>query len=166
MHSVLFCEPYSTVELPEYEGNRVMLTDTMYNTVLDGPSQILDNESTEANAYVFGELFPLYQYVELAAHGNDGAQTGFVDVDHFNAVAAQNVMDIVLEEYGDEGLSWRSRDALLRVRSRLPHVLFIGETVGGDVGAVLYGHRNAAGDIDSLIIDNNYFFNHQDDDSE
>jgi hypothetical protein len=38
------------------------------------------------------------------------------------------------------------------------NIVFLGETNMGDVGANVFTHRNARGEIDSLIIDSWYFF--------
>ena len=161
MHNILFTEPYSQDTVPTYVDFQV--TDKMYQQLLQEP-KAFNNPDQDANAYVFGPLFPLESYRFISNHANDGAQTGFIDVDLFDKNIAKDIMDLVLEEYEKEhdDLSWRSRAALLRVRERAPFVLFIGETVGGDVGAELYAHFDERGNIDSLIIDNHFFFSFED----
>jgi hypothetical protein len=53
---------------------------------------------------------------------------------------------------------WDSPANIPILREKLPRVLFLGETVGGDVGATVYIHITD-NMVDSLIINNNYCFN-------
>jgi hypothetical protein len=169
-YSILFCEPYSvddtSIKMLKRKSSRGMFTGVkfevgpaFYATLLRKPKSI---KRGNGNAYIFGRRFPLSQYAFVGNHGNDGAQTGFIDLDLF--ANGDKVLDVVLGEFTPRtksrrgsGISWDDRAALRRVRARLPHILFIGETVGGDVGASLYAHRTH-GKIDGLIIDNNLLF--------
>jgi hypothetical protein len=166
-HSILFCEPYSQTsakalkrkKLSWLTGVKFEVGPAFYATLLRKPKSI---RREGGNAYIFGPRFPLSQYAYVGKHGNDGAQTGFIDLDLF--ANGEQVLDVVLQEYMPKtksrrgpGLAWDDRAALRRVRAQLPHILFIGETVGGDVGASLYAHRTH-GKIDGLIIDNGLLF--------
>jgi hypothetical protein len=142
-----------------FTGVKFEVGPAFYGALLRKPKSI---KRGDGNAYIFGRRFPLSQYTFVGDHGNDGAQTGFIDLDLF--ANGDKVLDVVLEEFAPKtksrrgpGISWDDRAALRRVRARLPHILFIGETVGGDVGASLYAHRTH-GKIDGLIIDNDLLF--------
>ncbi len=161
-HQILFCEPYTLTSIRQLKnktrsalyGPIFTVTDAFYETLLRKPKSI---KRRNGNAYIFGRRFPLDQYSHVGNHGNDGAQTGFVDLDLY--ANGDEVLEIVLEAYEAKRgmISWDNRSALRKVRAQLPHILFIGETVGGDVGADLYAHRTH-GKIDGLIIDNNLLF--------
>lgn len=120
--------------------------------------KILRNK--EGNAYVFGPLFrrrPAYQF--MGHHYNDGAQTGIVRMD-----TNVNLQNITNEATWDRVIhmtvKWEDPRVLRMVRRELSkNVVFLGETDGGDGGADVYIHRNRlTGEIDSIIIDNEYFF--------
>lgn len=118
-------------------------------------------KSNIGNAYRFGPRYKLHKYKFLLGHGNDGAQTGFVDVTGATTKELNNLSnsDVWEEATGGFRFSWDAKDVLKKVQVVLPRVVFVGETVGGDVGANLYVHaRSKDGVIDSLIIDNEYFF--------
>lgn len=167
-HRLLFCEPYCVRDRKAMQhGVRLTISDKFYPTLLRAPRSLHVRRSTFdiGNAYVFGRRFPLDSYERLGDCGNDGGQIGFIDLDLFDAHAAKSVSETVLTEYGfnkpiklsSKPLPWENRAALRRVRKQIPHILFMGDTDGGDVGAALYAHRTA-GAIDSLIIDNEYYF--------
>lgn len=166
-HRLLFCEPYSAS--PDagnprrrglFRGVELLVQDGLYRAILRAPKKYRRKEGLDVgNAYVFGPRFPLPSYERLGDHGNDGAQTGFIDLDAFDPAAQQKVFEETIRAFTDGRrlLNWDDRPALRRLRAVIPHVVFIGETAGGDVGAELYAHKSR-GAVDSLIIDNNYFF--------
>ena len=53
--------------------------------------------------------------------------------------------------------TWEDRDLLARVQKECPYVLFLGNVLCVDESTYLYAHRDAAGVVDSLIVDNDYF---------
>lgn len=168
-YHILFCEPYSVDDAKQlkknlkkknaawFTGVKFDVDPAFYAVLLRKPKSI---KRANGNAYIFGRRFPLSQYTFVGDHGNDGAQTGFIDLDLF--ANGDKVLDVVLEAFGPKRrrgpeIVWDDRAALRRIRAQLPHILFLGETVGGDVGASLYAHRTH-GKIDGLIIDNNLLF--------
>lgn len=167
-HKILFCEPYVVRARSGLRGGvRFAVSDKFYPALLRAPRSLHTRRSTFdiGNAYIFGKRFPLDSYKLVGSCGNDGGQIGFIDLDEFDTKVASSVSDVVLEEYGMNKVGrlgikatpWENRPALRRVRKIIPHILFMGDTDGGDVGADLYAHWTA-GKIDGLIIDNEYFF--------
>ena len=54
---------------------------------------------------------------------------------------------------------WEEPRVLRLVQKELSkNVVFLGETDFGDFGADVYIHRDGSGKVDSVIIDNDYFF--------
>ena len=115
-----------------------------------------DDNNGAGNAYVFGPKFPKDTYRYEGNHYNDGGGTGIV------------IDDGGLNEY-DSGLwgkyfNQEPRNATEKQMTNLARkvvsdkIVFMGHTNMGDVGANVFTHRNARGEIDSLIIDSWYFF--------
>lgn len=97
--------------------------------------------TTETNAYVLGPLFPLQSYVKVGEHLNDAGETGM-----FHVPRGQT----------PDSILHRIQNGDFEIRRK--HVVFVGETKGGDVGARVYVHQNSNQHVNSIIIDNNYFF--------
>jgi hypothetical protein len=106
------------------------------------------------NAYVFGPMFPLSEYKLIRSHWNDAAQTGLVDARTYTDADANLLADIQtkLDEYDYDNPTLQKE-----VKARIPSLLWLGVTDGGDAGAKLYAHY-AADHIDGLIVDNEYLF--------
>ena len=115
------------------------------------------------NAYVFGRKYPAADYEHVTRISNDGAQVGFVLYDAFMADPDSSAMnELILREWEERSTRgqmcrWDNRELNKAVRAIYPYVLFVGDTLGGDVGADLYVHR-ASGAVDSVMVDNAYFF--------
>jgi len=172
-----FCEPYTTEEISKNGFFSMMFTvdKNMYNTLLKTPRMYYGKRNEDkGNAYIFGRVYKPHEYVKIGTMGNDGAQVGFVDVDLMKRADPQmmkEISELVLEEYfGKNGQMkmkhWSDRKAFARVHKKFPHILFLGDTVGGDVGADLYAHYDKHKRIDSLLIENDYFFPVADNDDE
>jgi hypothetical protein len=155
MHHLLFCEPYTLSTRELRTGLQFAVVDSFYSALLRAPKRYRPGKRRRGNAYLFGPLHRLESYEYLGSHGNDGSQTGFIDLDLFEP--GHDVRGVIREVYRAKRYDWNDRVALRQVRAAVPCVLFIGETVGGDVGAQLHAHYTR-GQIDSLIIDNDYFF--------
>ena len=166
LYSIGFCEPYTTDSLRPRQ-TIFTVDESMYKKLLNPPRYYNGRPGQYiGNAFIFGHKYKPDQYRKIGSTGNDGAQVGFVDVKLLNQVDKKlDIGEIVLQEYEKEKgwENWKSRAAFARVRKQLPHILFIGETEGGDVGADLYAHYDKNTVIDSLLIDNDYFFRAQDD---
>jgi hypothetical protein len=122
----------------------------------------------DCNAYVFGPLFPLAEYTFVSSHHNDIAQTGLVNGNALSSKGISKDEDDAIDKM-IKGWFLRRPPTLtiqeLREIRRITSgaIIFIGKTVGGDVGASLYAHRSSAGLVDSIVIDNNYFFSRRQD---
>ncbi|ARA72103.1 hypothetical protein BNJ_00280 [Kaumoebavirus] len=176
MHHLLHCEPATYSKGSLNTDTPLTVDDVMYKKILRGPKIYRTGQAE--NAYVFGKKFPLHTYVAAGGHFNDVAQTGFLDLDLIQNLPegtpmksfgktkkkqketeVPDIYEIMKSIYYRKGKfpGYDSREALAALRKVAPYVIFIGETDGGDVGADLYIHRS--GDtIDSIIIDNRYFF--------
>ena len=156
--SILHCEPYTWSR-----GNcfvnyveHLPVTSKLYDAIKRKP---IIRRSDRGNGYRFGPRLPLSSYKKVSEHGDDGAQTGLIDPTMFRGDDKMIIGNIYRKYHYD----WEDRKALKKVQKVYPGILFIGETDGGDVGASLYAHKNKKGVIDSLIIDNEYFFPTSDD---
>lgn len=158
-HTLLFCEPVTLREIRGNPGVKFIVDDALYPVLLRAPKAFHVRRSVldVGNAYRFGPRRPLSEYRFVGYHGNDAAQTGFIDLDLFTAQAQAELPQLARDKYRSKRFDWADRSALKAVRARVPHVLWLGETVGGDVGASLWAHRSK-NRLDSIIVDNNYFF--------
>lgn len=119
-------------------------------------------KSNIGNAYIFGN-FAKDDWIYVGEHVNDAAQTGIIlsmvpkkfyfpkqDVDKINKSKSWNTI------YEKVSYKWGDRKSLISTQTQIsPQILFLGETVGGDIGAKVYIHITNK-KIDGLIIDNNY----------
>ncbi len=169
-HHILFCEPYSVdIKLPvSSSGSKFTVSDALYKTMRKAPKKYIRAGVSGGNAYVFGKKYPLSTYKLIGSHGNDGAQTGFIDLDilkefkrHNSKHAPKvNISECFLNAFKKPSgsyKSWDDRASLKKVQKELPYIIFLGDTFGGDVGASLYGHFTR-GKLDSIIVDVWYFW--------
>lgn len=157
-HNIMFCEPV-TYHPKHIHTTSFKVNDDMYKKILKGGKSYIDYDDT-TNAYVFGKRFPLNEYKLIGSHGNDVAGTGFIDLDIIPKGKSSPDIDAVIGpcyRKGKKIINWDSREAFVQANKLAPYVIFIGETVGGDVGANLYTHYTN-NILDSIIIDNGYFF--------
>jgi len=140
----------------------LQINETFFKKLTKRP-KILRRDGGFENAYVFGPLFDAKEYTFMGHHYNDGAQTGIVLMnsdmkvrDITNRATWKKVMDM----YMHRGGSWDAPRVLQTVKKEASrNIVFVGDTDGGDGGADVYIHRHpSTGEIDSLIIDNGYFF--------
>jgi hypothetical protein len=160
VYSILFGEPYNLGN----DGKVFKVTWDFYKILKKKPKV---RKSNAGNAYIFGRHFPWDEYKHVGSHGNDGAQTGFIDLTGASRVEIQRLRsdEAWHDIYGAVDYDWDNSDALKAIRKQLSErILFVGETVGGDVGADLYLHKDSNGHVDGAIIDNNYIFHVDDDD--
>jgi hypothetical protein len=162
-HKIYFCEPYSIDDIKKSKsiiGFSFTVTDTFYKKLCRKPESY-SVRNLGRNAYRFGPAFSFNDYKLLGYHANDGGQTGLIDIEMFDKEIAKNITDIVLDIYSipkkRKMLSWDNRTALKQLRKKVPYIIFLGDTIAGDVGAELYAHYDKNHNIDSLIIDAGYF---------
>lgn len=147
---------------------------TMYKTILKGPTAF--EGDLGSNAYVFGKILPVKEYTNLTWHKGDVAGTGIVDLDLLYKAARDAKLELkpylqytyediknIVEDTTDN----YKRDpfdpvVLKAIRKKFPWVLFRGGV--SDNGADVFIHRNTRGNVDSIIIDNDYFFPGEDED--
>lgn len=110
-----------------------------------------------SNAYVYGKLYKK-DMIYIGSHSNDVANTGAYDVTDgvkFNSDNIYKYCEIAFKK--PKIWNWFDRDFLKVIKTFYPEILFLGETVGGDVGADVYVHLDSDGEINSIMIDNEYF---------
>jgi hypothetical protein len=127
------------------------VTEKMYQCIKRAPKAY---RSSNTNAYIFGRKYKLETYKFFGDHGNDSAQTGFIDIDLERKIPKEIWNNPIWEK---TSLSWNRNDLKI-VQKVNPAILWIGETVGGDIGASLYIHKNENNEIDGMIVDNFYFY--------
>jgi hypothetical protein len=148
-YEILFSEPYTCGYEVVFE-----VTWKFYRKLLKMPKSI---DVDDGNAYIFGRRFSLDNYRFAGGHGNDGAQTGFIDITGATADEVERIRrdPLWLSIYEAAKWNWDDRAALESVRRQIsPRILFVGRTEGGDVGADLYIHKNSIGEVDGVIIEN------------
>lgn len=129
-------------------ATRVGVTPSFLDVVRNKKPRAFTGAGT--NAYLFGRQFR-EGYEWAGRHRNDVAGTGIVDISHMTkgqakAIAAHKVWDATAPK--------RVSQVQREVSSR---ILFLGTTIGGDVGADVWVHRDARGHVDSLVINNGFF---------
>lgn len=157
---------YHTILIGELTTDNpcVMLkvTDGFLRTLKRSPKTIIKQLN---NAYIFGKKYKLTDYVKAGSHTNDAAATGILLYDGLNKYKLDEIKSSPLwddayhlsKKY-KKALSWADKKALKKVQTALSDkILFVGETLSGDVGANVYIHKTR-GNVDSLIIDANCLF--------
>lgn len=115
-------------------------------------------EDDRSNAFVFGRPRRLRSYEHAGEIFNDVASVGIIIIDNETPTE-----EAIMAEWRALLKSNRTEPDFVRslydgIRAKFPHIVFLDQTNGGDVGASVYTHLDADGDIDGLLIDNNYFF--------
>jgi hypothetical protein len=164
-YKIRFCEPYTNLDVEDISVD-FKVTDELYEVLKKRPKYKLGDHG---NAYIFGKTYPLNEYVLLGEHGNDGAQTGLVDITE----ATQKELDSITADenwhniYEPYDYIWDNRDALKLARKKISErILFVGQTIGGDVGAALFGHYDKKKRLDGLIIDIYCLFENEEDEED
>lgn len=169
VHNIVFLEAVDAEPRDIYRAKPIAINGRMYNFIREGPisRNQFQGRPCEGNSYVFGPLLDLDGYTLIGHHGNDAANTGFIDLDKVNQVngSINTNFDDRDRIYRAVNYNWDDRDALRQLQQIRPFVLWLGETKGGDVGANLYAHYDKNGEIDSLIVDNNCLFPYQSEDA-
>jgi hypothetical protein len=140
--------------------NSIIVTPKFYKELKKAPKKIsnfIDPAHPEPlNAYIFGKRYPSETYQYEIGHGNDGSQTGLLDLTMWR----KNPVDLggtaELRKWWSKTFkpykwNWDNRDALKKVQSVYPSILFLGDTLG-DGGANLFIHRDSRDEIDSIAI--------------
>jgi hypothetical protein len=160
-HFIIFCEP-ANITYNDLKNNGTLVSteefkvnDQMYKKLLKEPKSY---KTYDNNAYVFGKLFPLESYKKIGEHGNDVAMTGIIDLGIAKKMSSEEFnldYQVVWDKLNGK---WDYISGHKYIRKLNPSILWFGQTVGGDVGAEVYGHKDSKNNYDSFIIDNNYFF--------
>jgi hypothetical protein len=151
-HTIVFGE--SAVDTNELNRVKFQVSHEFFGILSHKPKELV---GADANAFIFGPTFPLNSYVYVDGHGNSYgvAQTGFVDVTNLTREERNALYQHIADRWDDVGYPYTWDRVLFARKAISPRIVFFGETVGGDVGADLFVHRSAEGDIDSVIIDSN-----------
>lgn len=113
--------------------------------------------ANQSNAYVYGKLYKK-DMIYVGSHYNDIANTGAYDVTEGIKFDGSKIHEFSMDFFKkSKTWNWFDKDFLKIVKTFYPEVLFLGETVGGDVGAAVYVHLDKDNEIDSIMIDNDYF---------
>lgn len=163
-HHIKFGGPMWIV--PE-EKAPITIGNKLYSDILKGPkryekAKVVPEKKGPAHkyiAYVFGKLQPLKGYKFLQYHyGPDN--TGIIDADLYADTYDEKKFEEATDLTQHAALRRKSREdnksLLKKVKALCPFVLFIGK--GGKQITTLWGHTEPNGEIDSLIIDGDYFF--------
>ncbi|QGR53644.1 hypothetical protein [Moumouvirus maliensis] len=173
MHQIIFCEPntfyYGGLEkkdLKKLEPS-ISINNNMYDLIINDKYNSFVDHNGNGNAYVFGKLYSMKSYKFVHGHGNDVAQTGFLDLDLLKKGVwfKKNEKGEYTEwdDY-DSSYDWDDKKSHRAIRKANKSILWFGETIGGDVGANLYVHKTG-GVIDSIIVDVGFFFGVSDSES-
>ncbi len=138
---------------------KIKVTKDFYEVLKKPPHKY---ESDDGNAYIFGKIYTSDKYELIGGFNNDAASCSLFDITNISKKEITKIEkykyeeDEYLDQYYDDLNNPKFLEILQNEIS--PRILFIGETIGGDVGADVYVHYNAKRQIDSLMIDNSYFF--------
>lgn len=170
-HYILFTEPAIWIQKHEQKdiqrakqgknlliGPVIQVTSSFLKVLKKAPKKGKCLSDKYGNAYIFGKKFPSYRLIGY--HGNDMAQTGLIEVSKWEEYHGKLRSPPNYWEKAYPKWDWDNRQGLKKIQAIYPGVLFVGETVGGDVGANLWGHYNSKGELDGLIIDNDCLFNY------
>jgi hypothetical protein len=143
-------------------GVNLKLSYKFYKILRNKPKYIKYEDS---NTYVFGHLFTTEESIDnkyyiAGTHYNDSGQTGIVYTTKISDDEIETIGDSDLWEeiYDGFNIPYDDYSLLSLVQKKIsPRIFFVGETVGGDVGATVLVHFNKNNEIDSLIIDNCVF---------
>ena len=160
---IRFTEAYTTADRSD---NSVDFPISDISILLKSPKSYKERGS---NAYVFGKRYPLKEYEYLGNHYNDGAQTSLINITGASKKELKHIVDDFdkwTDIYKKYKFKWDNINAIHEVQDEIsPRILFVGESVGGDVGMEIYAHYHH-GKIDSIILDNNYFFKNEEESDE
>ncbi|AVL94503.1 hypothetical protein ma117 [Moumouvirus australiensis] len=173
MHQIIFCEPntfyYDKLDKKDLVKLKpsISINDNMYDLIINDKYNSFVDHNGNGNAYVFGKLFSMKSYKFVHGHGNDVAQTGFLDLDLLRKGVwfKKNEKGEYTEwdDY-DPSYEWDEKKSHRAIRKANKSILWFGETIGGDIGANLYVHKTE-GIIDSIIVDIGFFFGVSDSES-
>lgn len=158
MPRIAICEPVCTDLSDTREGQVVFLNVTpgFLGKLKERPATFEDDIT---NAFVFGRPRRLHSYEHAGDVFNDAASVGIIIIDKGTPSKA----DIAAEWDAILEANRKAPDYIQAlfdgIKEKFPHIIFLGQTNGGDVGASVYTHVDDDGDIDGLVIDNAYFFN-------
>jgi len=129
----------------------IEVPDTFLDTIRTDMDKREGKNDSWSNAFVFGPNFPTSDYELAGKHFNDAGMTCIVDRDNLTPLDWSQFCDVLSEDAN---------------RNYHPdyHYAFFGHTLGGDVGASVWVHKNAQGEVNGLIIDNNCLFPEDDED--
>uniref|UniRef100_A0A6G6ABL2 Uncharacterized protein n=1 Tax=Borely moumouvirus TaxID=2712067 RepID=A0A6G6ABL2_9VIRU len=165
MHKLLFCEPCTFNPKLEKFEDHISVNNEMYKLLIKNNYTDYISEDYCHNAYVFGKLYPLHYYKYVKDHYNDAAQTGFIDLDLVKSGVWFKKDKKGKKFDWPEICDWDDDNLRKTMRKINKAIIWFGTTHGGDVGASLYIHKTK-GEIDSIIVDNGFFFGPKDSDTE
>lgn len=157
MPRIAICEPMCADLSNPRDGQVVFLNVTpgFLGKLKERPATFEDDRT---NAFVFGRPRRLHSYEHAGDVFNDVASIGIIVVDNETPSEAA-----IMAEWRALLKTNRTAPDFVQalydgIKEKFPHIIFLGQTNGGDVGASVYTHVDDDGDIDGLVIDNNYFF--------
>jgi hypothetical protein len=159
LYRIRCCEPCSNINAKHQITTDFEVTEAFYDILCTKPKYI---KRDNGNAYIFGKIYDGTEYIYIGRHKNDVAQTGLIDITNMAKQDLEKIQccyNIWLQIYKKYKLDWNEYQALEEVKMKISDkILFIGITLGGDVGANIFAHYNSNNEIDGLIIDNNCLF--------
>ena len=167
-YTIRFCEPTVYVGTKRRRQDQDFVVTPQFYKILNTKPVSIDERTPnivcEGNGYIFGKLYPQNQYVKIGSMANDAGQVGLIDITNVKQKELDDMKTIhdklfsgspsIFDRYGP---NWFNSEILAFAKSISPRILFIGDTVGGDVGANLWAHFSNK-EIDSLIVDNSCMF--------
>ncbi|ANB50256.1 hypothetical protein [Powai lake megavirus] len=165
MHKLLFYEPCIFDPKSKKFEDHITVNDEMYKLLVKNNCTQYISEDYCHNAYVFGKLYPLHYYKYVTDHYNDAAQTGFIDLDLVKSGVWFKKDKKGKKLDWPEIYDWDDNNLRKTMRKINKAIVWFGTTYGGDVGASLHIHKTK-GEIDSIIVDNGFFFGQKDSDSD
>jgi hypothetical protein len=131
----------------------IKITNAFAKLILKGPRR---THKKYGYKYLFGTQFPTKKYKFAYYQGNDIAQIGIISVGDLlrdiqtNYKEKSEKIQPLDEKFG---FQFKNKQYFKEYRKLFPSVLFIGETIGGDIGANVLVHLTESGIVDSLVLE-------------
>jgi hypothetical protein len=159
IYAIDFCEPGHVLIT-----KKININQSMFDLISKGPT--LKFEKGDRNAYLFGKKFSLPQYKKVAEHRYNEGRTGLLNVTGISRDEKEKKLieyekwhKIFRKYYYD----YDNRNLLNDLRRKISdRILFIGKTFALNSKPPIlsfYAHFNKKNEINSIIIDNHFFFN-------
>lgn len=155
VHTLIFAEPTTF----DYTNDYVVIdvNDDLLAKIQKGGEQYKD---CEGNAYVFGPLFDIDEYIPAGSHDVTMGQTGFIEKSHAKRKHKEGNLTCDYEDFIGE-VTFNDSDCIKLIQTTHPEIKWIGKVTHDAPRVHLHFHVSPNDEVDSIIVDNEYYYNAQ-----